>query len=138
MSFSFLKKKLPSLKSKPVKRTGEGDQIRCDDEYKYLGIFLSKKGSYTKCKRHFADQANKAMFGLLRKIRELNLPIEIQIKLYDKTIKPILLYSCELCGIGNLDIIERVQLKCLKQILHLKKSTPSFMVYRELGFFNWS
>ena len=75
------------------------------------------------------------MFGLLRKIRELNLPIEIQIELFDKTIKPILLYSCELWGMGNLDIIERVQLKFLKQILHLKKSTPSFMVYGELGIF---
>ena len=57
----------------------------------------------------------------------------MQIYLFDKVIKPILLYSSEIWGCGNLDIIERRQLKFYKQILNLKKSTPSFMVYRELG-----
>ena len=77
----------------------------------------------------------KQCFGLLRKIRELNLPIEIQIELYDKTIKPIFLYSCELCGIGNLDIIERVQLKFLKQILHLKKINSVIYGLQGIGIF---
>ena len=57
----------------------------------------------------------------------------MQIYLFDKMIKPILLYGCEIWGYGNLDIIETVQLKFYKQILYLKKSTPSFMVYGELG-----
>ena len=48
-------------------------------------------------------------------------------------IKPILLYGCEIWGHGNLESIERVQLKFLKQILNLKKSTPSFMVFGEVG-----
>ena len=112
-----------------------GKHLEVVEEYKYLGIFLSKNASYTNCKKHIAEQANKAMFGLFRKIRELNLPIEIQIELFDKTIKPILLYACELWGMGNLDIIEKVQLKFLKQILHLKTSTPTFMIYGELGIF---
>ena len=102
-------------------------------EYKYLGIYLTKSGSYQTCKKHIVDQANTAMFSLLRKIRLLALPIEIQIELFNKTIKPILLYACEIWGFGNLDIIERVQLKFLKLILNLKRSTPSFMVYGEVG-----
>lgn len=48
-------------------------------------------------------------------------------------IKPIFFYGYEIWGFGNLDMIERVQLKFYKQILYLKKSTPSFMVYGELG-----
>ena len=36
-------------------------------------------------------------------------------------------------GIGNLDTIETVQLKFYKNILNLKKSTPTFMIYGELG-----
>ena len=48
-------------------------------------------------------------------------------------IRPILLYGCEIWGYGNLEAIERVQLKLLKQILNLKKTTPSFMVYGEVG-----
>ena len=73
------------------------------------------------------------MFSLLRKIRNLNLPISLQIDLFDKTIKPILLYGSEIHGFGNIDILERVQLKFLKYILNLKASTPSFMVYGETG-----
>lgn len=48
-------------------------------------------------------------------------------------IKPILLYGCELWGVGNVDIIEKVQLKFFKQIFHLKNATPSYMIYGELG-----
>ena len=108
--------------------TYKGKEIRIVTEYKYLGIYLAKSCSYLSCKKHIAEQANHAMFSLLRKIRVLNLPIEMQIDLFDKLIKPILLYGCEIWGFGNLDIIERVQLNFLKLILNLKKSTPSFMV----------
>jgi hypothetical protein len=45
----------------------------------------------------------------------------------------VLLYGCELLGYGNCDIIERVHLKLCKMLLHMKSSTPSFMVYGELG-----
>ena len=48
-------------------------------------------------------------------------------------IRPILLYGCEIWGYGNVEVIERVQLKFLKQILNLKKTTPSFLVYGEVG-----
>ena len=59
----------------------------------------------------------------------------MQIDLFNKLIKPIPLYGCEIWGIGNIDIIERVQLKFLKMILNLNKSTPSYMVYGETGTF---
>ena len=36
-------------------------------------------------------------------------------------------------GFGNYDAIERIQLKFIKYALNLKKSTPSFMIYGELG-----
>ena len=48
-------------------------------------------------------------------------------------VKPVLLYCSEIWGMGNCDIIERIQLKFLKHILNLKKSTSSFMIYGELG-----
>ena len=69
----------------------------------------------------------------MKKIRNLSLPFDIQIDLFDKMIKPILLYGCELWGVGNVDIIEKVQLKFFKQIFHLKNATPSYMIYGELG-----
>ena len=102
-------------------------------EYKYLGILLARSGAFAKAKKHIIDQANSAPFSLQRKIRSLNLLIDIQIEIFNKTIRLILLYGCEIWGYGNLATIERVQLKFLKQILNLKKKTPSFMVYGEAG-----
>ena len=119
--------------SKQDKFYFKGKLLEIVNEYKYLGIFFSKSGSFMKTKKYLSEQANKAMFSLLRKIRNLNLPISLQIDLFDKTIKPILLYGSEIHGFGNIDILERVQLKFLKYILNLKASTPSFMVYGETG-----
>ena len=57
----------------------------------------------------------------------------MQIELFNKTVKPILLYGAEIYGFGNIDILERIQLKFLKHILNLKASTPTAMVYGETG-----
>lgn len=100
-----------------------------------MGIFLGRSGSFVSAKRHIVEQANKAVFALLKKSRNLDLPIDIQIDLFNKTIKPILLYGCELWGVGNIEAIERVQLKYYKYVLNLKKSTPSNMIYGELGVY---
>jgi hypothetical protein len=53
--------------------------------------------------------------------------------LFDKIVKPILLYGCEIWGSGKNDIIERVHLKFCNFLLCLKISIPNFMVYGELG-----
>ena len=73
------------------------------------------------------------MFSLLKRIRLLNLPITMQIELFNKTAKPILLYGCEIYGPESVETLERIQRKFLKYILNLKTSTPSFMVYGETG-----
>ena len=104
-------------------------------EFKYLGIVLSRTGSYCKAKKHLCEQAQKAMYGVIRKIRQFNLPIECQLDLFDKVVTPILLYGCEIWGYENMDIIERVHLKFLKTIFNLKSSTPNYMIYGETGRF---
>jgi hypothetical protein len=48
-------------------------------------------------------------------------------------VKPILLYGCEVWGFSNNDIIEKVHLKFCQLLLHLNSSTPSYMIYGELG-----
>ena len=102
-------------------------------EYKYLGIYISRSGSFNTAKQHISEQANKALFSMIKKCRDLNLPVDLQIDLFDKTIKPILLYGCEIWGFGNCASIERIQLKFYKYLFNLKRSTPSFMIYSELG-----
>ena len=108
-------------------------EIEITKEYKYLGILLGQSGSFLTSKKHIAEQGSKAMFSLLRKIKCLNLPFDVQIDLFNKIVKPVLLYGCEIWGFCNLDIIERVQLRFYKYIFNLKTSTPSVMIYGELG-----
>ena len=80
-----------------------------------------------------AEQANKAVFVLPKKSKALGLPFDIQIELFDKTVKPILLYGAELWGNGNCDSLERILLKFLKYLFILKMSTPPYILYGELG-----
>ena len=67
----------------------------------------------------------QALFALLKKSKAVGLPFDIQIDLFDKTVKPILLYGAELWGYGSWDSLERIHLKFLKYLFNLKRSTPS-------------
>ena len=84
------------------------------------------------------NKAYKAMYEILKKGRLHNFSIKCQYDLFDKVVKPILLYGCEIWGFTNIDIIERVHLKFCKLLLNLKKSTPNYMTYGELGVFPMS
>ena len=77
----------------------------------------NRGGSFLAAKKHIAAQATRTMVCLLKKTRSLLLPIDIQNDLFEKTVKPILLYGWEVIGTGNINILEQVQLKCLKLIL---------------------
>ena len=53
--------------------------------------------------------------------------------LFDKLVRPILQYGCEVWGFANALVIERLHLHFCKQILGVKKSTQNDFVYGELG-----
>jgi len=59
-------------------------------------------------KNHVVNPARKALFGLYTKIRNLDLSIACQLKLFDNLVVPILTYGCELWGFGDLPGIEKV------------------------------
>ena len=107
--------------------------IEIVDAFKYLGVLLAKTCSFLQTKKHAADQARKALFGLYQKIRNLELPIDCQLKLFDGMILSILTYGCEVWGFGDLSIIEKVHTHAIKRILNVKQSTPHVMLYGELG-----
>ena len=62
----------------------------------------------------------------------MNLPIDLQLDLFDKLVTPILLYGSEIWAYKNNDI-EKHHLRYCKYILSVNKSTTSSMVYGELG-----
>ena len=73
------------------------------------------------------------MYEILKLGRKHNLSIKCLLSLFDKMVKPILLYGCEIWGFRNNDVLEKVQLKFCRMILNLKTSTPNNMIYGELG-----
>lgn len=111
------------------------DSIDVVFEYKYLGIVFNYNGSFVKAKKHLVDQATRAMFALITKARQLCLPIDIQLHLFDSLVMPILLYGCEIWGNDNNSIIERLHLKFCKMLLGINKSSPTCIVLGELGRF---
>ena len=109
------------------------NKISICKEFKYLGVIFSKNRSFYKARKHNVDQAKKAMHLLYKRIRNLNLPLDLQLHLFDHTILPIALFGCELWGSDNIKLIENLQNEFLRRITNLKKSTPIYMLYAELG-----
>ena len=109
------------------------EQVEVVDDYVYLGVKFNYNGSFTKAMEKQIDQARKAMFSMITKARRLQLPVDIQIELFDKTVLPVLLYGSEVWGCANISDIEVFYRKFLKIILKVGKSTPNCIVYGETG-----
>ena len=73
------------------------------------------------------------MHLLFCRINNLTLPIDLQLKLFDHTVVPILTYACEIWGYENLDMLELIHNDFLRRITKSRKSTPLLMLYAELG-----
>jgi hypothetical protein len=75
-------------------------------------------------KKKLVEQSQNALYAVYYKIINLRLPIDLQLKILDALVAPILLYGCEILGIGNNDNIEKVHLQFLKRILNVRATTP--------------
>ena len=71
------------------------------------------------------------MFSLLKKKRQMSLPVDVAIKLFDNLVKPVVLYGAEVWGCESYDILERLQLRFCKYMLSVNKYTCSDMIYGE-------
>ena len=103
------------------------------DHYKYLGIYFSKSGSFLYARKHIAEQARGALHLLYMRINNLHLPVDLQLKLFDNTVLPILTYGSEVFGYENLEMLERIHTSFLRKITKTRKSTPLYALYAELG-----
>ena len=112
-----------------------GHNIEVTDKYKYLGVLFSKSGSFLNARKHIIEQSRKAMHLLLIRANNLDIPLDLQIKLFDNTVVPILTFGCEIWGYENTEMIERVHIEFLRKITRVRKSTPKYMIYGELGRF---
>lgn len=110
-----------------------GIELDIVDSLTYLGIVFKFNGNFSDARKKLVEQSQKSLFSIFKKIRNHSIPVDVQLKLFDSLVEPILLYGSEVWGYENLEIIERVHLQFCKRILNLRPSTPNFMVYGELG-----
>ena len=109
------------------------DMIEIVDDFNYLGIKCNYNNKTKKSIRKQISQARRAMFSLISKARKLDLPIDIQLELFDQLVSPILLYGCEVWGHTDIADIEKFYMRFCKQVLRLKTNTANCMVYGEIG-----
>ena len=66
-------------------------------------------------------------------MRNIYVPLDLQLKLFAILILPILTYGCEVCGYENTKLLEKLHLQYCRNILGVRTTTPNFMTYGELG-----
>ena len=69
--------------------TLNGNAVEIVKEFKYLGVLFTQNGRFVQNTKNLSTLACKAMYLLRRRIVNLNLPIDCQLKLFDQTVVPI-------------------------------------------------
>ena len=109
------------------------DSIEVVSDYVYLGVKMACNNKFSKAMKKQLDQGRRSQFSMLIKATRLNLPIDIQNKIFENVVFPILLYGSEVWGFQSIVMLEVFYRNFLKKLLKLRPSTPNCMVYGEVG-----
>ncbi len=64
------------------------EKIEVVEDYKYLGLTFNYNGRFHKGELELKEQATRAMYTLVGKWRKFDLPIDIQIELFNTMVLP--------------------------------------------------
>ena len=127
------------------------EPLECIASYKYLGIHFAASGSFTLAQDELYKKALKALFRLQKYFLSLNPNISTALHVFDHTIKPILLYGCEIWGsfststarfrngpialdeIYSKSLCEKLHYKFCRFLLGVNCKSTKFAVLSELG-----
>ena len=108
--------------------------IEIVNQFTYLGIVFTTGGSFMQATKTLAGQAQKAIYKLRKYLNKfVNITPDHKIELFDKLIKPILLYGSEVWGSIKRIHIERIHTQFIKYILSVKTSTQNDFILAETG-----
>ena len=108
----------------------QGDMLNfCD----FIQVFVFTRNHHLNARKSIYDKANKTMHLLYMRIHNFDLPIDLQLKLFDSTIIPIMTYNCVIWGYENLQMFERIHYSFLRSITKCQNSISLYMLYGELG-----
>ena len=123
-----------------------GQPVPVSKEFKYLGVVLHCTKGVAAAVPTLAAAGRRAMWAMLQKVGKLDLQsLHQKVVLFDALVVPILSFCCDvwapdvlsasLGSLGCLDNeLQRVQMLFLRCIAGgVRKSTPRFLLLRELG-----
>ena len=119
--------------SKKHNFTYNGETVDIVNEFKYLGMVFEDDGRFLSAIKLIKAQANKAMRYIISRARAKNMTIDIQLKLFDTLVIPIMTYGAEVWGFEHLNMLAQLELQFLKLVMNVRRSTPKYMIYGELG-----
>ena len=76
----------------------------------YLGLLYNYIGNCCRRRIKMVDQVQKAMYALYRKKYNLVIPVDLQLKLFNSFLTPIILYCSEIWGFECISNIEKINL----------------------------
>ena len=79
----------------------DGKELEIVNEFNYLGVLLTQKGITNETVNARILPAQRTMFSTLSKSKSIQLPIDLTLDLFDKTVSPCALYGAEIFGFNN-------------------------------------
>ena len=96
-----------------------GKALDVDTDFNYLGMTFDQKGKFFKARSRLIEQARRAsQVCYNQKVQKTKLPVDLQLKLLDNMIAPILLYGSEIWGYENCDLIESFHFKYCHRLIY--------------------
>lgn len=74
----------------------DGHNLEIVEQFPYLGVLISRTGPFCKAKKSQVDKGSSAMYDIIRTGRLHKLSVKYLIDIFDKVLKPIFLYGCEI------------------------------------------
>ena len=113
-----------------------GSSLAWVDNFKYLGVNISRTNNLSKGLNAACQQARKAQKVLdMHIMNHSTVSLNHIFELFDSLIKPILMYGCAVWEYGAINEIEAYHLQFMKRTLGVKVTTNSCVVYAETGRF---
>ena len=72
------------------------ESIEATSEYKYLGMLFNYNGRFRNGQLELKNRASRAMYSLIGKCRKHDLPIDLQLELFNIIVMPVMTYACEI------------------------------------------
>jgi hypothetical protein len=102
-----------------------------------LVLFSLQMVLFVKIKRNWSVKLEKPCIVFLIRVENYACQLTYRLRcLTQFSVKPILMYGCEVWGFANSSVIESFCLQFYKSILGLEKNTPNCVLYGELGRFS--